>query len=169
MTLADDSIKASTFDESTAFPVKSADAGLTKMARTGADGDTLKTLSDQIDAVQSITVTQTTVGAAPVVNIERRQYEAFGSVAFTVTAAQTGDKHSFVIFDPAAPTVAIARFTTDAGQIVVGGAGDKTITVTADDTYMKTARDLNYVLFNTTHDESLVTGGILVTPNPDSS
>jgi len=48
--LADDTIKASTFDESTAFPLKSADTGSTQVARVGADSDTLETLSDQLDA-----------------------------------------------------------------------------------------------------------------------
>lgn len=51
MTLADDSITAAKFDESTAFPLKAADAGSTYVARTGADSDTLETLSDQIDSV----------------------------------------------------------------------------------------------------------------------
>jgi hypothetical protein len=50
MTLADDAITSGKFDESTAFPVKSADTGSTAIARTGADSDTLETLSDQIDA-----------------------------------------------------------------------------------------------------------------------
>lgn len=47
--LADDAITAAKFDESTAFPLKSADTGATAVARTGADSDTLETLSDQID------------------------------------------------------------------------------------------------------------------------
>lgn len=51
MTLADDAITASKFDESTAFPLKSADTGATAVARTGADSDTLETLSDQLDGV----------------------------------------------------------------------------------------------------------------------
>lgn len=49
MNLADNAITSAKFDESTAFPVASADAGSTALARTGADGDTLETLSDQID------------------------------------------------------------------------------------------------------------------------
>lgn len=53
MTLADDAITSAKFDESTAFPVKSADTGLTALARTGADSDTLETLSDQIDTAQT--------------------------------------------------------------------------------------------------------------------
>lgn len=51
VTLADDAITASKFDESTAFPLAAADSGSTYVARTGADGDTLETLSDQIDGV----------------------------------------------------------------------------------------------------------------------
>lgn len=58
-TLAADSITASTFDESTAFPLKSADTGSTKVARTGADSDTLETLSDQIDIVEDAVSTGT--------------------------------------------------------------------------------------------------------------
>ena len=50
MALINDAITASKFDESTAFPLKSADTGSTAVARTGADSDTLETLSDQIDA-----------------------------------------------------------------------------------------------------------------------
>ena len=51
--MAADLITASVFDESTAFPLTSADTGTTAVARTGADGDTLETLSDEIAAVQS--------------------------------------------------------------------------------------------------------------------
>jgi len=51
VTLADDAITAAKFDESTAFPVKSADTGATAIARVGADSDTLKTLSDEIAAI----------------------------------------------------------------------------------------------------------------------
>lgn len=46
-----DTITAAKFDESTAFPVKSADTGATAIARTGADGDTLATISGQADTI----------------------------------------------------------------------------------------------------------------------
>ena len=46
--IADDAITSAAFDEATAFPVTSVDAGATEIARTGADGDTLETLSDEI-------------------------------------------------------------------------------------------------------------------------
>lgn len=52
VTLADDAITSAKFDESTAYPLKSADTGATAVARTGADSDTLETLSDQIDAIE---------------------------------------------------------------------------------------------------------------------
>lgn len=55
VTLADDAITAAKFDESTAFPVKSADAGGTQIARVGADSDTLETLSGQMDAIKTET------------------------------------------------------------------------------------------------------------------
>ncbi len=55
MTLAADAIKAVSYDESTAFPLKADDAAATQIARVGADGDTLETLSDQIDAVPLLT------------------------------------------------------------------------------------------------------------------
>jgi hypothetical protein len=57
MGLADDALTAAKFDESTAFPLKLADTGATKVARIGADSDTLETLSDQIDVVQAKTDT----------------------------------------------------------------------------------------------------------------
>jgi len=50
--LADDAITSAKFDESTAFPVKATDTGATQIARVGADGDTLETLSDQLDGAE---------------------------------------------------------------------------------------------------------------------
>jgi len=52
MGLSNDAITSAKFDESTAFPLKSADSGSTMIARTGADSDTLETLSDQVDLLQ---------------------------------------------------------------------------------------------------------------------
>ena len=54
--IADDAITSDAFDEATAFPVESADAGATEIARVGADGDTLETLSDQLDGVSTLGV-----------------------------------------------------------------------------------------------------------------
>jgi hypothetical protein len=76
MTLADDAITADKFDESTAYPVKSADIGITAIARVGADGDTLETLSDEISTRATLgaggTAKVYTVlfGAVPIANCE---------------------------------------------------------------------------------------------------
>jgi len=51
--LANDAITSAKFDESTAFPLKSADTGDTEVMRTGADGDTAEDLSDQLDALDA--------------------------------------------------------------------------------------------------------------------
>lgn len=53
--LADASIGLDTFDNMTAYPLKYPDQESTKVARTGADADTLETLSDEIAAVKSDT------------------------------------------------------------------------------------------------------------------
>jgi hypothetical protein len=49
--LVDGTITSGTFDNSTAFPLSSIDTGSTRVARTGADSDTLETISDQIDGL----------------------------------------------------------------------------------------------------------------------
>lgn len=63
MTLSDDAITSAKFDESTAFPIKSDDTGATQIARVGADGDTLETISDQIDGIggDATAANQTTI------------------------------------------------------------------------------------------------------------
>jgi hypothetical protein len=55
VSLADDAITSAKFDESTAYPLKSADTGSTAVARVGADADTLETLSDQLDLCATAT------------------------------------------------------------------------------------------------------------------
>ena len=54
VTLANDAITAAKFDESTAFPITSADTSSTRIARTGADSDTLETISDEIAALENL-------------------------------------------------------------------------------------------------------------------
>lgn len=86
MTLSDDAITAAKFDETTAFPLKSADTGSTAVARTGADSDTLETLSDQIDGIE------VGAGSATVTNQETiigllTAYEDFADTAYVETDA----------------------------------------------------------------------------------
>ena len=52
MNLAADAIKAVSYDETTAWPVTASDAGVTQIARVGADGDTLEDISDEIATAQ---------------------------------------------------------------------------------------------------------------------
>ena len=58
MNLANDAITSAKYDESSAFPLRADDAGVTYVARTGADGDTLETLSDEIAGVTAPTAEQ---------------------------------------------------------------------------------------------------------------
>lgn len=54
ITLRASGITATKFDSSTAFPITSADTGVTRIARTGADSDTLETLSDEIAVADAV-------------------------------------------------------------------------------------------------------------------
>ena len=51
MGLADDAITSAKYDQASAFPIESADSDSTQIARTGADGDTLESISDEIFAL----------------------------------------------------------------------------------------------------------------------
>jgi hypothetical protein len=93
--LADDAITNAKFDESTAFPLKSADTGATAVARTGADSDTLETLSDQIDGVGG--------GTAPTVEQIRAEIDS-NSTQLAAIAAKTTNLPS----DPADQSLIIA-------------------------------------------------------------
>jgi len=66
MGLVADAITSAKFDETTAFPVEAVDSGATQIARTGADGDTLETLSDEIAALHNITAADVTTALAAV-------------------------------------------------------------------------------------------------------
>ena len=66
MNLADDAITSDKFDETTAYPIVDPDSGSTYLARTGADSDTLETLSDQLDLLS--TDVETLYGNVPVSN-----------------------------------------------------------------------------------------------------
>lgn len=56
MDLIDDAITSAKYDEATAFPLAQADTGASAVARTGADADTLETLSDQIDGLNDLAI-----------------------------------------------------------------------------------------------------------------
>jgi len=96
--LADDVITAAKFDESTAFPLKSADTGLTQVARVGADGDTLETLSDEIAAVKTDT--------AAILEDTGTTLDGLIKDVPTVAEFNARTKPAADYFDPATDTVA---------------------------------------------------------------
>jgi hypothetical protein len=126
MGLANDAITSAKYDESTAFPVKSDDAGATQIARTGADSDTLETLSDQIDAVPT---------AAENVNEWETQSQA-DPTGFHVNMMEMNSV-----------SAAVVRLALSAGQIIPGTV-DNTVAPTttvfeADDITEATADHFN--------------------------
>ena len=114
MTLADDAITAAKFDESTAFPVKLVDTGATKIARVGADGDTLETLSDQIDKVA-------TLGAGAITwtyNLVDALGAAIGNAQIWVTTDAAG---TIVIASDITDAFGNATFYLDPGTYYIWG------------------------------------------------
>ena len=79
MNLADNAIEAGKYDESTAFPLAKADSGSDEIARTGADSDTLETLSDQIDGLSGTSILTTTIATLAT------------QLSFTLTAGSADD------------------------------------------------------------------------------
>jgi len=96
--LANDVIKAASFDESTAFPLKAADTGSTQVARTGADGDTLETLSNEIAAVKTDT--------AAILEDTGTTLDGLIKDVPTVAEFNARTKLAADYFDPSADTVA---------------------------------------------------------------
>ena len=99
--LSDDAITSAKFDESTAFPLKSADTGSTQIARTGADGDTLETLSDQLDNCATLGVGAT--------EVTYTQYQADG-------VTPLADVDIWATSDLAGTNVIASGITTDEGK-----------------------------------------------------
>ena len=90
--IAADAITSAKYDESTAFPLKSADTGATQVARTGADGDTLETLSDQIDAIDVDAIWDEEMDVNAVANCNTaREYMNVIIAALVGKSAGTGD------------------------------------------------------------------------------
>jgi len=104
--LANDAITSAKFDESTAFPLKAADSGSTYVARTGADSDTLETLSDQLDTLityssgaGAITFTYTLTDSSDSTPIPDATVEVFSdSTLSTLVATGTTNASGEVVF-----------------------------------------------------------------------
>lgn len=150
MTLADDAITAAKYDESTAFPLKSADTGATAVARTGADGDTLETLSDQIDGIDvngtaaavwaytPRTLTQTAAAVASVMAGTSLTITRGDTLSATLTGLGNITGYANLWFTVKWATsdldaAAIIQIDTDTGLLTVNGAaataGNGSITV----------------------------------------
>lgn len=122
VTLADDAITAAKFDESTAFPLKSADTGATAVARTGADSDTLETISDQIDDVP--TNAELTSGLAGADDATLAAIAALNNLSSA--QAQVAAAAALTAYDP--PTDA----EMDAALLVIRGADGDTLETLSD-------------------------------------
>ena len=119
-------------------------------------------------AVYTVTVETTTIGEAAEVNIIQYQHAAFASTSITADESQAGDSHTLVVYEPDG-TAALWQLTTGNGQISVGGSGNRTITISADDTNMGTAGVFRYALRNTTDDVVVCEGSLTIKAMPDSS
>jgi hypothetical protein len=109
----------------------------------------------------TVTVTSHTFDAAPTVNFEKEQFAAWGTYTVDCTTPQTGDSHVMVFFH--AHTKAVAwRYSTDGGEISVGGDTDSTLTITADDTHLQAAGTWQYALWNITDDICIMKGSLNV-------
>jgi len=136
MTLADDAITAAKFDETTAFPVVSADSGSTRIARTGADSDTLETISDQIDGVsggtgtgaRSVTITVND-GTSPLETAKVRVTQ--GAETYLGTTNSSGV--ATFSLDDATWTVRVTKpgYTLSAQTLIVNGTETVTYSMTA--------------------------------------
>lgn len=100
--MTNDVLTSAVYDETTAFPIKSADTGATQIARVGADGDTLETLSDQLDGISitgpgdyAVTLTIRTTGGTPLSGV---------SVWLNTSNTRSG-------------SVVLAKATDDSGQV----------------------------------------------------
>ena len=59
-------------------------------------------------------------------------------------------------------------FTLSGASITISGASHNQVTITSDDTYTGTARDLKWVLRNDTDDTVLARGSLSIKPVPDT-
>ena len=159
MGLADDAITSAKFDESTAFPIKSADVGSTQIARVGADGDTLESLSDEIAAVSvgavdvSLAISATAVSALSSGNVSIATHNSFSqAITSTTTSAlntatdtwfaakvadSDSDDDSIVLLSETVGlerlAKSIATSASNGSLTTSGSSGDWTITLTLDE------------------------------------
>ena len=151
VTLANDAITLAKFDEATAWPLQRADSGSSLVGRTGADADTLETVSDQIDGLSTGTsatdianrVWDGTVAARSITafttletKVNAIQGASFNSANNSLYAIRTRGDAAWTGTGSATTiaqrtwdgTVALASRTTALGNVAHGGAAS-TITL----------------------------------------
>ena len=97
MNLAADAIKAVSYDESTAWPLTASDAGATQIARVGADGDTLETISDEIAALNDFDPANDDVAVVTLVGTTTTNSDLVTAAAIkTAMEADGGDLSSIM-------------------------------------------------------------------------
>ena len=110
-------------------------------------------------------VSTTTVGAAPTVNITLYRYARIGPLTITAETSQTGDSHALLVYAPGSSTV-LWSLTTANSEISVGGDG-VTLTITDTDAHTGTPGQYAYVLRNTTDDTVVCDGSITIEDVPN--
>jgi len=86
MALTDDAITSDKYDETTAYPLKSEDSGSTEVARTGADSDTLEDISDEVAALNDISVSDILAGVIEGTYSLKEWMRLMGAVLFGDTS-----------------------------------------------------------------------------------
>ena len=160
---------AITTDNATELAEINADegSGAGDYAATSESQEAIRDRGDSAWASASYSVSSTTTGQAPRVDIELYQYAAIGPIEITAETAQTGDSHALLVYDPAAPGTLLWSLTTDDSEIVVGGDGDCTLTITDTDAHTSTAGVFAYILRNTTDDTVVCEGALTVLERPN--
>jgi len=110
-------------------------------------------------------VSGTSTGAAPQVDITLYQYRAVGPIEITASSSQAGDAHKLMVYSPSAPTTILWSLTTGSG-ITLGG-DNVTITISSDDTNTGSAGTWLYRLINTTDNTVVCEGSLTIEPGPD--
>jgi hypothetical protein len=115
-------------------------------------------------ATASYTVSKTTVGTSPEIDLVCQQYMALGPFTITASSSQTGDSHTLLVYNPSAPATVLWSLTTAAGEISAAGT---TITISDTDTHTGTAGTWAYRLINTSDDAEICRGALIVQAGPN--
>ncbi len=120
MSLEADAITASVYDETTAYPIASADTGASQIARVGADGDTLESLSDEIAALPDAAgITTQTALALSNIHLDHL-------LGVTYDPASKPGVADALLNEIIGNDAGVSQFTANALELAPGAAGDAT-------------------------------------------